>query len=119
MLSRAGLGRDARLVHPHGEQSLPESVVHLVRAGVAEILALQINFRAAEFRAEIFAQVKRRRASDVLARALLELGAKFWIAARLFVGALELEQRGHQGFGDVLSAELAEVAAAIWNVLHC
>ncbi len=118
MLSRARLGRDARLVHAHGEQSLAERVVHLVRAGVAEILALHINLRAAEFCGEILAQVKRRRASDELARTILQLGAKFWIAAGLLVGALELEQRRHQSFSDVLAAELAEVAAAIGNVLH-
>jgi hypothetical protein len=89
-----------------------------VRAGVAEVLALKINFRAAEPRGEILAQVERRRASHELTRALLELVAEFWIAACLFVGALELEQRRHQGFRHVLSAELAEMAAAIGNVLH-
>src|SRR5208283_4571857 len=118
MLSSAGLRRDARLVHPHRQQSLAQSVVHLVRAGVAEVLALQIDFRTAEARGEILAEVERCRASDELARASLELGAKFWIATRLLVGALEIEERGHQGFGDVLAAELAEMAVAIGNVLH-
>src|ERR1035437_7924490 len=118
MLSRAGLGRDARLVHAHRQQSLSKGVVHLVRAGVAEVLALQINFRAAQPRREILAQVERRRASHELPRAMRALVAKFWIAARLLVGALKLEQRRHQGFRNVLTAELAEMAAAIGNVLH-
>src|SRR5208282_2456062 len=118
MLSRAGLCRDARLVHAYRQQRLSKGVVHLVRAGVAEVLALQINFRAAKPRRQILAQVKRRRASHEFPRALLELVAEFWIAACLLVGALELEQRRHQGFRNVLSAELAEMAAAIGNVLH-
>ena len=119
MLTRAGLGRDARLVHPHRQESLSERVVHLVCAGMAEILALQINFRAAELRGQIRAQVERRRPTHILARELIELGTKLRVAARLFVCALEFEQRRHQGFRDVLSAELTEMAAAIGNVLHC
>ena len=86
---------------------------------MAEVLALQINLRAAELGGEILAQIKRRRPSHELARAILELVAKFWIAARGLVSALEFEQRGHQGFRDVLAAELAEMTAAIGDVLHC
>ena len=44
----AGLGDDARLAHALGQHDLAEHVVHLVRAGVIEVLALEIDFRAAE-----------------------------------------------------------------------
>ena len=39
----AGLGDHARLAHAAGQQDLPEHVVHLVRAGVIEVLALEID----------------------------------------------------------------------------
>ena len=48
MLTRAGFGDDFLLAHPLGEQDLADAIVDLVRAGVVEILALQIDFRAAE-----------------------------------------------------------------------
>ncbi len=45
VLAGAGLGDDALLAHPAGEQHLPEAVVDLVRAGVQQVLALQVNAR--------------------------------------------------------------------------
>jgi hypothetical protein len=48
MLARAGLGDDALLAHAAREQNLAEHVVDLVRAGVIELFALEINLRAAE-----------------------------------------------------------------------
>ena len=50
VLSRAGLGDDARLAHADGEQRLTERVVDLVRAGVREIFALQEHARPASLR---------------------------------------------------------------------
>src|SRR5271163_3180298 len=68
MLTGTGFGADARLVHPDREERLAEGIVHLVRAGVAEVLALQINLRTAELRGQICAQVEGSWAADVLAR---------------------------------------------------
>src|SRR5258705_8798178 len=118
MLPRSGLRGDARFVHSDRKQRLAECVVHLVRAGMAEVLALQINFRAAEALAQIRGEIERRRTSHEFAREALELVAKFWIPARLLICSLELVKRGHQRLRDVLAAELAEVAAAIEHVLH-
>ena len=44
----AGLGDDALLAHAPRQQNLAEHVVDLVRAGVIELLALEIDFGAAE-----------------------------------------------------------------------
>ena len=43
VLAGAGLGDDPRLAHALGEQRLPERVVDLVRAGVVEVLALEVD----------------------------------------------------------------------------
>src|ERR1022692_2103912 len=48
VLSRPGFGDDAALSHAFGQQSLSETVVDFVRAGVKEIFALEIDFRAAK-----------------------------------------------------------------------
>ena len=48
VLPGAGFGDDARLAHAARQQSLADRVVDLVRAGVTEVLALQVDLRAAE-----------------------------------------------------------------------
>jgi hypothetical protein len=49
VLARPGLGDDPRLAHAPREQRLPDRVVDLVRAGVIEVLALEIDPCAADF----------------------------------------------------------------------
>jgi hypothetical protein len=48
VLAGAGLGDDALLAHAPGQQDLAEHVVDLVRAGVVELVALEIDLGAAE-----------------------------------------------------------------------
>jgi hypothetical protein len=48
VLARAGLGDDPGLAHALGQQDLAHAVVDLVRAGVVQLLALEIDLRAAE-----------------------------------------------------------------------
>ena len=43
MLARAGLGDDALLAHAARQQRLAEAVVDLVRAGVQQVFALEID----------------------------------------------------------------------------
>ena len=45
VLAGAGLGDDAPLAHPLGQQGLAERVVDLVGAGVVEVLALEVDRR--------------------------------------------------------------------------
>ena len=67
VLSGAGLGDDAALAHPLGEQALSERVVDLVRAGVGEVLALDVDARAAEIAGEVLGVVEGSRPADVVA----------------------------------------------------
>ena len=78
VLPRTGLGDDAALAHPAGEQRLAERVVDLVRAGVSEILALQKNRRAAARLGQPVRFVERGRAADEMPQQMLELGEKAW-----------------------------------------
>ena len=48
VLARAGLGDDPPLPHPEREPDLAHGVVHLVRAGVEQVLALEPHLGAAE-----------------------------------------------------------------------
>ena len=58
MLSRAGLGDDTVFAHPLREQDLAERIVDFMRAGMEQVFALQVNFRAAEFLGESFGKIK-------------------------------------------------------------
>ena len=62
VLAGAGLGDDPGLAHPPRQQDLPEHVVDLVRAGVVELVALEVDLRAAEPLGQPLGEVERRRA---------------------------------------------------------
>ena len=112
MLPRAGLGDDAPLAHARGEQPLPERVVDLVRAGVGEVFALEVDARANAPR-EPFGEIQRRGTPRVRALLLGQKRRKRDVRARRRIRALKLIQRGHQAFGDEAPAELAVTPARV------
>ena len=87
VLPGAGLGDDARLAHALREQDLAERVVDLVRAGVAQVLALQVDARAAELARQALGEVERRRPADVVLELALELGRNAGSSRALSYGA--------------------------------
>ena len=82
MLAGARLGDHAPLTHPRRQQGLAEHVVDLVRAGVAKVLALEIDARAAALLAEPLGEVERRRPAGVVAEQVGEPALEFSIAPR-------------------------------------
>src|SRR4051794_27142149 len=100
MLAGAGLGDDAVLPHPLREEGLADGVVDLVRAGVEEILALQID-RVSDVLGDAPGEVQRGRAAHVVVQERVELGAEERIAAGLDPRALELVERRYQGLRDI------------------
>ena len=89
------------------------AVVDLVRAGVEQVFALQINFRAAQFAGEPFGEVERRGPSAEFLQVIFELALKLRILLRAEIFILELLQRMHQGLGHEAPAVGTEVAAGI------
>ncbi len=113
MLARAGLRDDALLAHAPGEQSLPQAVVDLVRAGVQQIFALDIDLRAAVFFAQPLGVIERRGASGVVGEQIFQFRLKRGIEPGFEIRLLELLERRHQNFGDVAAAVGSEVAAGV------
>jgi tryptophan synthase beta chain len=79
-----GLGDDPRLAHAAGEQDLAEDVVHLVRAGVVQLLALEEDLRAQApagqgakifFKREELNHTGSHKVNNVLGQILLAFGA--------------------------------------------
>ena len=114
MLAGAGLGDDAALAEPFGQQALAERVVDLVRAGVAEVLALEEDARAPAKRLRQAARlVERGGAADVVAEQRVEFGVEGGVLANEPVFGLQLIERRDQRLGHVAPAEPAEVAFGI------
>ena len=74
MLAGAGLGDHARLAHAPRQQRLADGVVDLVGAGVVEVLALEVDLRAAEFARQARGVVDRARPADEVRQFMSELG---------------------------------------------
>ena len=118
----AGLGDHAFLSHAPRQKDLAEHVVDLVRAGVVELLALEIDFGAAARRAggrlstmrcEPLGEVKRRRAADIVREVAVHLLLECRIGLRLRIGVFEIEDERHQRLGDEAAAIDAEMAVLI------
>ncbi|MNC35324.1 hypothetical protein D3C75_838040 [compost metagenome] len=113
VLAGAGLGDHLALAHELGQQRLAQAVVDLVRAGVVEVLALEVDLRTAEFFAQAAGMEDRAGAADVVGEQTGQLLLEIFALADLLVGGVDLvhhllEVRWHQ-----LAAIGAEVAAGI------
>jgi hypothetical protein len=121
MLAGAGLGDDARLAHALGQQDLAQHGVDLVRAGVVQLVALDVYFRAVAAarrqRSEVLRQAlgvpQRRGPPDIMRQQPSPLRHEGRVALRLVIGALDLQDQRHQRLGHETAAELAEAAAGI------
>jgi hypothetical protein len=84
-----------------------------VRAGVEQVLAFQINARAAEEFAPALGVVERGGAADVFFEQAVQLG----VESRIGFGALifrgEFAQGIHEGLGDEHAAKGAEVTVGV------
>ena len=81
MLTGAGLGNDAALAHATRKQHLPQRIVDLVRASVAEVFALQQNLRATRVFAEALGVIERRGTSAELGKQSAQLALKLRVTA--------------------------------------
>ena len=77
MLSRAGLGDHAMLAHALDQQPLPQAVVDLVRAGVQQVFALQINLRPTQLLGKPPRKKQRRRTPRKSPQQLIQPRLKF------------------------------------------
>ncbi len=113
MHARAGLGDDALLAHALGEQGLADGVVDLVRAGVIEVFALQVDLRTAQAVRQPLGVVDGAGAPDVVLQFVGELGLEFRIVAKAQILLAQLLDRRDQCLGHVDAAVWSEVAAFI------
>src|SRR4029077_9433292 len=112
LLACASFRDDTRLAHFHCEQALADSVIYFVRAGVEQILTLEVDARAAKVGREARSKLQRRGTAGEILQEIGEIGLKAGICFCGFVGALEFEQRHHKSFGNVAAAVGAETSGS-------
>src|SRR5947207_211153 len=113
MLAGAGLGDNATLAHATRQQYLSDGVVNFVRAGVKQILALQIDAGSAACFSQSLREEKRRGPSGKVMQQPIEFALKTFISARGFVGRRQFLERRHQSFGHEPAAITAPVTERI------
>ena len=91
MLARAGLGDDAGLAHAPREQDLAQAIVDLVRAGVIEVFALEIDFRAAEMLGQALGEIERAFAADIMRQQPVQFGLEGRILLGRLIGLLQID----------------------------
>jgi len=82
VLSRAGFRDDAALPHAPRQQPLPQRVVDLVRAGVQQVFALEVDARAAQLFRKPPRKVERRGTARVIPQQVAQFSLERRIAAR-------------------------------------
>ena len=76
MLPGAGLGDDAMLAHAFNQQRLSQTVVDLVRAGMKQVFALEINLCPAQLFGEALGKEQRRGAAGVGAQQFVQAASE-------------------------------------------
>jgi hypothetical protein len=89
-----------------------------VRAGVVQVLALEIDLRAAALLGQALGVVHRAGTPDVVLQLVAELGFECRILARLFVSSAQLVERMRKRLGNEHSAVRPEVSPRIRQVIH-
>jgi len=91
----------------------PSTLLTFVRAGMIELLALEIDLRAAEMLGQTLGEIERRRPADIVLEMAVHLGLEGRIGLGVGIGLFEVEDQRHQRFRDEASAEGAEVSAIV------
>ena len=104
---------DAGFSEPFRQKDLAEGVVDLVGTGVEQVLALQVDFRAAEFFRPPLREIQRGGATDIIFQEIIELRLERGVGLGFLVGFGEILERGHQGLGDEHPSELSEVTLRV------
>ena len=84
---------------------------------MVQILALEINFRAAEILCHLLRVIKQRWTSRVFAVEFIKLRNKIGVFGEMLIRVLQLVNFIHQRFGDILSAKFAVSSFAHFKLL--
>jgi hypothetical protein len=91
----------------------PTHVVDLVRAGVVQLVALEVDLRAAEMLGQPLGKIQRRGTAGIVRVEMIEFRPEGRIGLRLGPFLFQLQDQRHQRFGNETAAENAEHALLV------
>ena len=119
MLACAGFGDDAMLAHASGKQPLAETVVDLVRSGMQQVFALEINLCSAKLFRQAFGMVERCGSTGVIVQQRIQLEMEVRISLRFRIRCLKFLERSHQRLRNIASAIHAESSRPVHTSCSC
>ncbi len=105
VLAGTRLRDDTRFAHPPRQQYLPYRVVDLVRAGVAEILALEVDAGSAGHLSQARQVGEWRWPTDVLPKQRVELLPERWIGGHFCISRRKVIEDGNENLRYVGTTE--------------
>ena len=95
-----------------------DRIVDLVRAGVAEVFALEVDSRAPQMIGESLGQHQRRRTPGISRKQVIEFTLKFRVMLSFLISRRKLFERMHQGFRNELPAVGPKVAPRVGHFVR-
>ncbi len=117
VLARSRLSDDPRLAHASREQRLTNGIVDLVRTGMIEIFAFQVDLGAAEPLTEPPRKVERRGPTDIVPEVRFHFANKIDIVTVTFISRTQLDQRLHECLGDKHASVASEMPPLVRQVI--
>ena len=113
MLPGARLRDHALFAHVLGDQRLPDRVVDFVRAGVIQVLALEIDLRPTQLLRPAFGVIQWARPAHEMLQRPVQFPLELGVRTQMVIGRTQFGKRCHQGLGDECAAIRAKVPALV------
>ena len=108
MLASTGFCDDPGLAHAARQQDLSEHIVDLMRAGVVQLVALQIDLGATQMLGQALCKIEWAWPAHVVFPQIVHLGPEFRVHLGLLIFFFEAQDQRHQRFADKATAKYAE-----------
>ncbi len=118
VLPCAGLGNEAGLSHLFSQQGLAQHIVDLVRAGMVQILSLEIDSGPSQIPSHLLRIIQKRRSACVFVQQGLQFLLKFRVFLIMLITLLQMNQLIHQNLRHILSSVDAVTPFAHFSTSH-
>ena len=114
VLSCACFGDDAGLAHAHGKQNLTETIIDLVRAGMVQLVAFEIDLGFTIMLGDPLSKIKRAWTADIMRPEIIHLRFEGRVFLGRFIFSFKIEDQRHQRLSDIAPAKIAKAACIVW-----
>ena len=113
MLPCTRFGDDTGFAHLLRDQDLSDRIVDLVRSGMVQVFAFEVDPAAVPF-GQALCEIERGRATDIVAQQLIEFAAERFRLHNGQVVVLQVFYASVKNFGNVSPAEPAVIAVFVY-----